>query len=208
MQGRQGSEGTGRLSSRCPSAVKLALLLSSFNSWWYIQYMWEGAARWSTQFRRGCWVATGLSRWMGCSDPQGPGRGRESINPSKMKLCPGCHNLFASSKLYKLFAVFFAFGWWLIWYSWDPICRGVAFEFLCSPEVICGNTWKDVLFLQNKRKPAASRKPKHKNAQTNNKTRKPNHKYTNKQNNQNLGKQTEPCCVNNGSMYNRVKSME
>ena len=41
-----------------------------------------------------------------------------------------------------------------------------------------------------------------------NKTRKPNHKYTNKQNNQNLGKQTQPCCVNNGSMYNRVKSME
>jgi len=29
--------------------------------------------------RRGCWVATGISRWMGCSDPQGPGRGRESI---------------------------------------------------------------------------------------------------------------------------------
>ena len=83
--------------------------------------MWEGTARWSTQLGRGCWVATGLSRWMGCSDPQGPARGRESINPAKMKLCPGCHNPFASSKLYKLFAVFFAFGWWLIWYSWDPI---------------------------------------------------------------------------------------
>ena len=54
------------------------------------------------------WVATGLSRWMGCSDPQGPGRGRESINPAKMELCSGCHNPFASSKLYKLFAVFFA----------------------------------------------------------------------------------------------------
>ena len=40
---------------------------------------------------------------------------------------------------------------------------------------------------------------------TNNKTRKPNHKYTN---NQNLGKQTQPSCVNNGSIYNRVKSME
>ena len=77
--------------------------------------MWEGAAGWSTQLRRSCWVATGLSRWMGCSDPQGPGRGRESINPAKMKLCPGCHNPFASSKLYKLFAVFFAFGWWLVW---------------------------------------------------------------------------------------------
>jgi len=30
--------------------------------------------------------------------------------PAKMKLCLGCHNPFASSKLYKLFAVFFAFG--------------------------------------------------------------------------------------------------
>ena len=69
----------------------------------------------------------------------------------------------------------------------DPICSGVAFEFLCSQEVICGNTGK-VLFLQNKRKPAATRKPNHKNTQTNNKTRKPNHKYTNKQNNQNLGR--------------------
>ena len=29
-----------------------------------------------------------------------------------------------------------------------------------------------------------------------------------KQNNQNLSKQTQPSCVNNGSMYNRVKSME
>ena len=45
-------EGTGRLSSRCPSAVKLALLLSSFNSWWCI-YMWERADRWSTQLHRG-----------------------------------------------------------------------------------------------------------------------------------------------------------
>ena len=46
--------------------------------------------------------------------------------------------------------------------------------------MICGNTGKDVLLLQNKRKPAATRKLKHKNTQTNNKTRKPNHKYTNK----------------------------
>jgi len=29
------------------------------------------------------------------------GRGRESINPAEMKLCPGCHNPFASGKLYK-----------------------------------------------------------------------------------------------------------
>ena len=143
--------------------------------------MWEGAARWSTQLRRGYCVATSLSRWMGCSDPQGPGRGRESINPAKMKLCPGCHNPLASSKLYKLFAVFFAFGWWLIWYSWDPICRGVAFEFLSLPEMMCGNTGKDVLFLQNKRKPAATRKPKRKNTQTNNKTRKQENQIINTQ---------------------------
>ena len=58
--------------------------------------MWERAARWSTQLRRECWVATGLSRWDRCSDPQGSWRGRESINPAKMKLCPGCHNPFAS----------------------------------------------------------------------------------------------------------------
>jgi len=75
-----------------------------------VAYMREGAARWSTQLRRECWVATGLSRWMGCSDPQGSGHsghGRESINPAKMKLCPGCHYPFASRKLYKLFAVLF-----------------------------------------------------------------------------------------------------
>jgi len=47
-----------------------------------------------------------LGGWMGCSDPQGSGRGRESRNTVKKKLCPGCHNPFASSKLYKLFAVF------------------------------------------------------------------------------------------------------
>jgi len=67
----------------------------------------------------GCWVATGLSRWMGCSDPQGPARGRESINPAKMKLRPGCHNPFASSKLYKVFAVFFC-----IWMMVDVVLLG------------------------------------------------------------------------------------
>jgi len=51
---------------------------------------------------------------MGCSDLQGSGRGKKSIKLAKMKLCLGCHNPFASSKLYKLFAVFFAFGLWLI----------------------------------------------------------------------------------------------
>jgi len=36
---------------------------------------------------------------------------QRSINPAKkMKLCLGCHNPFASSKLYRLFAVIFAFG--------------------------------------------------------------------------------------------------
>jgi len=33
VQGRQGIEGTRKLSSRCPSVVELALLLSSFKSW-------------------------------------------------------------------------------------------------------------------------------------------------------------------------------
>ena len=103
--------------------------------------MWEGAARWSTQLRRGCWVATGLSRWMGCSDPQGSGRGRESINPAEMKLCRGCHNPFASSKLYKLFAVFFAFGWWLVWYSWNPICRDAAFSWFIRSDMWERRKW-------------------------------------------------------------------
>jgi len=44
VHGRQGIEGTGRLSSRFPSAVKFALLLSSFNSLWCIYV--GGAARW------------------------------------------------------------------------------------------------------------------------------------------------------------------
>ena len=81
----------------------------------------------------------------------------------------------------------------------------VAFEFLCSPEVICGNTGKDVLFLQNKRKPAATRKPKHKNTQT---SKQENQTINTQTKQSNLGKQTQPSCVNNGSMYNRVKSME
>jgi len=116
VQGRQGMEGTGVLSSRCSSRVNTC----------GVACMWEGAARWSTQLRKGCYVATDLSRWMGCSDPQGSGRGRERTNPAKMKLCPGSHNPFASSKLYKLVAVSFAFGWWLIRDSWNPICRDVT----------------------------------------------------------------------------------
>jgi len=31
MQGRQGIEATGRLSSRCPSAVKLSYLIAGFS---------------------------------------------------------------------------------------------------------------------------------------------------------------------------------
>ena len=93
MQGRQGIERTGRLSSQCPSTVKLALLLFCSVSTCGVAYMWEGAARWSTQLRRGCWVATGLSRWIGCSDPQGSERGTESINTAKMKLILGCQSL-------------------------------------------------------------------------------------------------------------------
>jgi len=34
----------------------------------------------------------------------------EKVKLAKMKLCPDCHNPFASSKLYKLFAMFFAIG--------------------------------------------------------------------------------------------------
>ena len=42
---------------------------------------------------QGVLVATGLSRWMGCSDPQGSGRGRESINPwcaGELMVCRRC----------------------------------------------------------------------------------------------------------------------
>ena len=45
---------------------------------------------------QGVLVATGLSTWVGCSDPQGSGRGRESTSAAKMILCPGCHNPCAS----------------------------------------------------------------------------------------------------------------
>jgi len=34
-----------------------------------------------------------LSQSIRCSDPQGSGRGKESINPAKMRLCPGSHSL-------------------------------------------------------------------------------------------------------------------
>jgi len=68
----------------------------------------------------------------------------------------------------------------LIWYSWDPICRGVAFEFLCSPEVICGNAGKDVLFLQKKRK---QQQRENQNTEI--------HKQTTKQENQIINTQTK-----------------
>jgi len=53
---------------------------------------------------------------MGCSDPQGSVRGRESINPAEKKLCLGCHNPFTSGKLYRLLALIAVFlylddGW-------------------------------------------------------------------------------------------------
>jgi len=155
--------------------------------------MWEGAARWSTQLRRGCWVATGLSRWMGCLDPQGPGRGRESINPAEMKLYLGCHNPFASSKLYQLFAVFFLHlddGWFGT--------LGIQ-----SVEVLPSNFFvRQKWYLGILGKTCCSCKTKENQQQRENQitkihkqTIKPNHKYTNKQNNQNLGKQTQPSCV-------------
>ena len=33
-----------------------------------------------------------------CSVPQGAEHGRESVNPAKMNLCPGFHNLLASKQ--------------------------------------------------------------------------------------------------------------
>ena len=142
--------------------------------------MWEGAARWSTQLRRACWVATGLSRWMGCSDPQGSGRGRESINPAKMRLCLGCHNPFASSKLYKLFAVFFAFGWWLIWYSWDPIVQVLPSNFFVRQKWYVGILGKT----------CCSCKTKENQQQRENQNTKI-HKQTTKQENQIINTQTK-----------------
>ena len=128
-----------------------------------------------------------------------------------MKLCPGCHNPFESSKLYKLFAVYCSHvddGW----FGTLEIQSAeiVAFEFLRSPEVICGNTGKWRAVPAKQQNTSSNKKTKSQKLQTNNKTRKPNQKYTNKkQNNKNLGKQTQPNCVNNGSVYNRVtKSME
>ena len=47
-------------------------------------------AGWSTQLRRGCWVATGFSR-QGAPIPQGTELDEESVNPAKMKLRPGYH---------------------------------------------------------------------------------------------------------------------
>ena len=67
MQGRQDIEGTGRLSSRCPSAVELGLVLSSFNSWRCIYSTWKIAARyawsncfWPTGHFTKSWQFTGL----------------------------------------------------------------------------------------------------------------------------------------------------
>jgi len=43
-----------------------------------------------------CWVATVTSRF--CPGPLRAGRDGESVNPAKMKLCPGCHDHFASKQ--------------------------------------------------------------------------------------------------------------
>ena len=176
MQGPQGIEGTGRLLSRCPSTFKLALLLSSFNLW---RCIYVGRSCWRINtVAQGCWVATGLSRRMGCSDPQGSGRGRESINPSKMKLCPGCHNPFASSKLYKLFAVFFAFGLWLIWYSWIQSVEVLPLNFFVRQKWYVGILGKTC--CSRKTKENQQQRETKTQKYTNNKTRKPIHQYTNK----------------------------
>ena len=157
----------------------------------------------------GCWVATGLSRRMGCSDLQRSGRGRDSINPVKMKLCQGCHNPFTSSKLYKLFAVFFC-----IWIM-------VGLELLesnlhrCSLRVSLftrSDVWVywEMTCCSCKTKEHQQQQENQITKYTSNKTRKPNRKYTNKkQHNPYLGKQTQPRYINNGSMHNRAKkSME
>jgi len=67
-------EGTGKLLSRCPSAVELALFLTSFNYWYCICV--GRVSKWSTQLRRERWVATGLSQWLRYSDLQGSARYR------------------------------------------------------------------------------------------------------------------------------------
>jgi len=128
----------------------------------------------------GCWVATGLSRWMGCSDPQGPGHGRESINPAKMKLCPGCHNPFTSSKLYKLFAVFLHLddGWFgTLWIQ--------SVEVLPSNFFVCQKLYVEILG-----KTCCSCKTKENQQQRENQNTKI-HKQTTKQENQIINAQTK-----------------
>jgi len=82
----------------------------------------------------------------GAQDPQRSERGRESVNPAKMKLCPGCHNPFTSSKL------FVSLQWWwrrvnwmshpmkpsrrwneLAGSSWGRVFWNSAFELQLSP---------------------------------------------------------------------------
>ena len=154
--------------------------------------MWEGAARWSTQLSRGGWAATDLSRWIGCSDPQGPGHGRESINPAKMKLCPGCHNdnpfsHLWSSKLYKLFAVFFAFDLDDGWFGTHGIqsVEVLPSNFFVRQKWYVGILGKTCCSCKTKKTSnnEKTKSQKYTNKQQNKKTRKPNHKYTKKQNN-------------------------
>ena len=68
----------GSLSSRCRLTVdNLCHQQGADRS---VEYTWERAARWSTKLCRKCWCPTA-------------GRGTDSINPAKMKLCSGCHIL-------------------------------------------------------------------------------------------------------------------
>jgi len=65
---------------------------------------------------------------VGCSDPKRSGRGRESLNPTTMKVCQGCHHPFAFSKLYNCLQRFCAWDYGRN--SWNQICRDVAINFL------------------------------------------------------------------------------
>jgi len=82
------------------------------------------------------WPATGHFRWVRCSDPQGTGRGRESITPAKMKLCLIVITLSRIAISTIACSVFLHVDDGRN--SWDQICRNIAFEFHCSPEVVRG----------------------------------------------------------------------
>ena len=91
-------------------------LRSSLISTRGVAYSWERATQRPPQLCRGCWFATFHSRWIRCSNPYESRGCRKRINPTKSKLWPGCHNPFASGKLYKCLQRFLAWEWWL--HSW------------------------------------------------------------------------------------------